>query len=48
MVQASVAPIRAPLPFTPMGKVLPDANISFDYFGGVINVTSCGTLATRS
>ena len=28
MVQASVAPIRAPLPFTPMEKALPGANIS--------------------
>jgi cytochrome P450 len=33
MVQASVAPIRAPLPFTPMGKGVAGRKYLIDYFG---------------
>ena len=33
MVQASVAPIRAPLPFTPMGRGVAGRKYLIDYFG---------------
>ena len=47
MVQASVAPIRAPLPFTPMGKGVAGRKYLIYYFGDLLNLIPCSPLATR-